>query len=84
MSPDTINGIFVSLGGLFILGSSVKLYKDKEVKGVHWLHPTFFTSWGLWNLFYYPSLGQWFSFYGGVFLVIANAIWLGQIFYYRR
>ncbi len=84
MNPDIINGIFESVGGFFIGGSIIKLYKDKMVRGIHWPHPTFFTAWGLWNLYYYPSLEQWFSFYGGVFLVVTNAIWLGQIFYYRR
>jgi len=44
----------------------------------------FFTSWGMWNLFYYPHLGQWYSFAGGVFIVSVNTFWLGQIIYYRR
>jgi hypothetical protein len=28
----------------------------------------------MWNLYLYPTLGQWFSFGGGVFLVLANTL----------
>ena len=84
MNPDMINGLLESIGGLFIVGSIFQLYKDKRVLGIYWPHPIFFTAWGFWNLFYYPHLEQWFSFYGSVFLVVANAIWLGQIIYYKR
>ena len=37
---------------------------------------------GLWNLIFYPFLGQWWSFAGGVFLVTMNFIWFGQLYYY--
>jgi hypothetical protein len=80
--PDLINGTFESAGGFSIALSIIKLYREKTVRGVSWLHVGFFTSWGFWNLFYYPHLGQWFSFIGGLALVISNTIWLGQIAYY--
>ena len=82
--PDIINGIFELCGGLFILKSILKLNKDKEVKGVHWIHAAFFACWGYWNLFYYPYLEQWISFIGGIGVVTANTIWLGQMIYYLR
>lgn len=81
--PDIINGAFESTGGFFILLSVVKLSRDKKVQGVHWGHSAFFTAWGLWNLYFYPHLDQWLSFWGGMFLVSVNAVWLGQIFWYR-
>lgn len=80
--PDLINGLFECSGGFFIALSIIKLYKEKKVRGVSWLHVGFFTSWGFWNLYYYPHLGQWFSFIGGLALVISNTIWLVQIAYY--
>lgn len=80
--PDIINGIFEFLGAPFILFSIIKLYKEKQVRGVSWSTVTFMTSWGLWNLYYYPCIGQWASFTGGAVLVCVNIIWLGQIFYY--
>jgi len=81
---DLINGAFEALGSLFILMSIVKLHREKQVRGVSWPHVGFFSAWGLWNLVYYPSLDQWLSFLGGSLLVLANAVWLGQILYYRQ
>ena len=70
--PDLINGVFEISGGFFVLISVIKLRKEKSATGVHWLSFVFFTAWGLWNLYYYPFLEQWISFYGGVWLVIVN------------
>lgn len=85
MSPfDLVNGLFEMFGMFFILPSIVKLYKDKEVKGVSWIHACFFAAWGLWNLVYYPSLQQWLSFAGGIGIAIANIVWLSQLIYYTR
>lgn len=81
---DFVNGTFESLGGFFILLSVVKLYHDKRVRGVSWIHAAFFSSWGYWNLAYYPHLGQWMSFIGGAFLVAVNTVWLLQMLYYLR
>ena len=82
MYPDLFNGIFEILGAPFIFLSIIKLYKEKKVRGVSWVHVAYFTSWGFWNLFYYPHLNQWISFFGGVAVVVTNLIWLCQIIYY--
>jgi len=81
--PDLINGIYESLGGAFIALSVIKLHREKVVRGVSWLHVAFFSSWGIWNLYFYPHLDQWFSFYGGVVLVATNLVWLAQIVWYN-
>jgi hypothetical protein len=84
MTPDTVNGLF-EFGGVFAIALSVhNLHSAKIVRGVSWPHVAFFTTWGFWNLFYYPSLEQWFSFSCGLALVAVNAIWLAQILYYSR
>lgn len=80
---DIINGLFESLGGLFIALSCWRLYRDKQVRGVSLWHVGFFLSWGFWNLAYYPALDQWFSFLGGVGVAAANATWVAMIVYYR-
>jgi len=80
--PDLINGLFECCGGFFIALSVRKLHRDKKVKGVSWVHAAFFSAWGYWNLFYYPHLGQWLSFAGGVFLVAVNTLWLCQMWYW--
>ena len=79
---DLINSLFEISGGFFIGISILKTYKDKIVRGVSWLTVSFFAVWGYWNLFYYPSLNQWLSFSGGVFIVTMNTIWIVQLIYY--
>lgn len=80
--PDIVNGLFEGSGGIFIAVSVRKLYKQKIVRGVSAVPVGFFSAWGYWNLFYYPHLGQWASFSGGLGIVIVNTIWLCQIVYY--
>ena len=80
---DIINGSFEFLGGLFYIINIVRLYKDKTIKGVSWLPVAFFCTWGLWNLHYYSSLNQWFSFYGGILLASVNIYWILLVFYYK-
>jgi len=82
MSPDLINGLFEMVGSVMLWRNVLQLYRDKLVKGVHWNATAFFAAWGYWNLFYYPHLDQWYSFAGGVSIVIANTVWLCQMFYY--
>lgn len=81
---DIINGCFELFGGFFICLSIVKAHRDKCVRGVSWAHAGFFTVWGWWNLLYYPSLGQWVSFVGGIVIVVCNSVWLGQLIYYSK
>lgn len=84
MNFDLINGLF-ELGGAILLWLNVmRLHRDKCVRGVHPAPTVFFACWGLWNLLYYPSLGQWFSTAGGAMLVIVNIIWIAQMVYYER
>lgn len=84
MWPDVINGLFEFLGAILILLNVKALIDDKEIKGVHWGPTVFFTSWGFWNLIYYPALDQWLSFAGGVALVLVNTWWLGLVIYYSN
>ena len=84
INVDIINGLFELFGGCLLLLNILRLHKDKCIKGVSWTPVAFFTSWGFWNLYYYPSLEQWFSFFGGLFIVFINSIWLIQVFYYNK
>lgn len=84
MNPDAINGFFELGGALLLLLNVRAILRDREVSGIHWGPTAFFTAWGLWNLFYYPSLDQWFSFAGGVAIVTVNAVWLALVLKYRR
>jgi hypothetical protein len=84
MTPDFINGALELIGSFMLWANVLRLHRDKKTHGVTWYATGFFMGWGYWNLYYYPSLGQWWSFSGGVSLVLANTIWLGQMLYYRR
>lgn len=61
-----------------------RLYEHKTIRGIHWLTVVIASLWGVWNLFYYPSLNQWWSFSAGILLVISNSIWLFLVFYYAK
>ncbi len=81
---DAINGAF-ELGGAFALLLSVRrLHQQKMVRGVSTLAIFFFASWGVWNCWFYPSLGQTFSFYAAMTLTAVNCIYLAQIIFYSR
>lgn len=82
LSMDLVNGVFEFGGALLLLLNVRRLARDRHLAGVHWSPTVFFTAWGVWNLFYYPSLDQPWSFAGGVCLVCVNAFWLGQIAYF--
>ena len=84
MEPDLVNGLFEILGSMFIVLSINKLLKDKLVRGIHWGQVGFFTSWGFWNLYFYPHLDQWASFVGGIVLASVNAIYLALLIYYTN
>jgi len=84
MWQDKVNGLFELLGGLFIMLSCIRLYKDKKVRGVSVVAITYFTLWGYWNIHYYPHLNQWVSFIGGLCVVIVNTTWLIMMIYYIR
>lgn len=82
--PDYANGLLELTGGLMQCLSVRRLWRDRRVQGVDWRVTAFFGLWGLWNLFFYPSLDQWASFAGGILIVLANALWVGLALALRR
>lgn len=83
MIADIINASFEALAGVAIYGHVRRLRIDKQVKGASSWATVFFTAWGFWNLYYYPSLGQWASTIGGISVVSMNAWWLALMWKYR-
>lgn len=75
MTMDHMNALFELAGAAFLMPSVLRAFRLRAVQGVHWLTPMFFWSWGLWNVVYYPSLGQWWSFMAGLVLVAVNSVW---------
>lgn len=81
-NPDLVNALFELCGAIVVWISVWKLYQEKEIKGVYWPAWAFFAAWGIWNLFYYPSLDQVLSFYAGIVLVLGNVTWTMMAVYY--
>lgn len=84
MEPDHLNAFFEFCGAIFIGMSIWKIWYDKEVKGISWLQVAFFNFWGVWNLFYYPHLDQWWSFTAGILLTSSNTIYLSLLIWFSR
>lgn len=81
---DLVNATFEFGGSLAIGASILRLAHDKQVKGVSWYMIAFFTSWGAWNIYYYPHLGQTASFVAGLGVLATNLIYLSMLLYYSR
>ncbi|MDO8933352.1 MAG: hypothetical protein Q7U97_13240, partial [Rhodocyclaceae bacterium] len=79
MIQDAINGSFELLAGVAVLHHCHILHRDRQVKGVSVPAVFFFTAWGFWNVYYYPHLGQMLSFVGGIFVMVANCIYVAMI-----
>jgi hypothetical protein len=84
VSGDLVNGLFEAIAGCLLWVNVAAAYRAKQFRGVAILPTAFFALWGYWNLYFYPSLGQWWSFLGGVNVVTANTVWVCQMVYYRE
>lgn len=84
MTPDIINASFEFVGAYLTWKNYRQVVIDQGYAGIYWPACVFFTSWGLWNLFYYPSLDQWWSFVGGLALIASNCLWLWSLWYYGK
>lgn len=84
MVGDIINGCFEGFSSLFILNHVRVLWKTRQAYGISLTSNLFFTAWGIWNIYYYPSLDQMVSFYAGIAILLANICWNFSIWYIRR
>lgn len=83
MTPDIINGLFELIGAIMIFNNCRVVYKEKHVSGVSVLTTAFFMLWGFWNVFYYPHLGQLFSFIAAMILASGNSLYVYLLWYYK-
>jgi hypothetical protein len=84
MSPDVMNACF-ELGGAMVLVLNLRrMYLDKTVRGVSWIPTAFFTSWGLFNQWFYGALGALWSLRAGALVCAVNLVWLGMTLHYAR
>lgn len=81
--PDLINGLFEIFGAFAVLDHCRVLRGTQSWSGISLKATAFFFTWGLWNLFYYPHLDQWWSFLAGALLALANSYWLFLLWKYK-
>jgi hypothetical protein len=84
VTPDTINALFELGGAVFIWQNVRMLYRDKAVRGVYAPVMAFYAAWGVWNIFYYPAIGQTLSFWAGLGVVAGNVAWCSLAWRYRK
>lgn len=82
--PDFINGAFEATGAIAVLFNVRTILRHKQVRGFHIGPMFFFTSWSLWNCYYYPHLDQWASTFVGAAMGLSNLIYLALVLYYLR
>ena len=80
---DFINGGYEFFGSIAVWVNVIAIYKDKKYAGVRIAPFVFFTSWSVWNLYYYPHLNQWISLIGGFSIMLANVAYLTMMIKYR-
>ena len=81
---DIINSIgFESMSCIFLSLNVVALYKHKVVKGISITSSSFFALWAIWNVFYYFSLDQRFSFMVAVLVAVLSSWWCVLAIWYR-
>lgn len=84
MNADSINALF-EFGGASLLFLNVRqLWLDKRLAGVRILPTAWYSCWGFWNLYYYHSLNQTFSWLAGFIVVAANTSWVVLAMMYRK
>ena len=83
MTPDLINAAFELAAAFFILNHARVMIKSKQAYGISLLSTAFFASWGAWNIFFYPNVGQMASFYAGI-IFCANMFCVSAIIWVRR
>lgn len=81
---DAINAVYEGVGALLICNNIRRVLKDKAVKGVSLWTTGWWTMWGAWNVYFYTAVGTPASFYAGIAVVVANAVWLALAVYYSR
>lgn len=81
---DAVNACFEGLLAVLLLGNVRRLLRDRRVQGVTVWPSILTTAWGVWNLYYYPALGQWWSTVGGSAVVLMNSWWLALAWRFRR
>jgi hypothetical protein len=80
--PDLINGGWEAIGAATICFSIAKVLRDRCVRGISWVHVSFFTGWSLWDLYLYTYLAMPLSFAGGIAIALATCTYVTLLLYF--
>jgi hypothetical protein len=84
VTPDLLNAGFECFSAVVSSLNIRAILQDKKVQGIS-VWPTIgFTSWGLFNLYYYPYLNQWYSAVAAMGMVVVNSTWLYLVWKFRK
>ncbi|MFY9327820.1 MAG: hypothetical protein WAO76_07355 [Georgfuchsia sp.] len=83
MTPDLINAAFEFCAAIAVSLHCRAILHDRQVHGVSPTAVALFVAWGCWNLFYYPHLDQPLSFACGIFVTVANLVYVGLLIRYN-
>jgi hypothetical protein len=81
---DQVNAVFEVAGAVATWSNVRRLISDRVAHGIDWRSFIFYSAWGAWNLYYYPSLDQPWSFVAGIALASGNVTWVLLYLYFRR
>lgn len=81
---DLINAVYEAGASLAVLNHCRVINLHKKVAGTSIASTVFFTSWGFWNMYYYHSLGQMFSWGAGFTVCAANCYYVYLLLKYRK
>jgi hypothetical protein len=84
LTPDQMNAGFEVAGATLRAWDCYKLYTAKRFMGGSLWTAFFFFAWGLFNTFFYPSLGQTWSLVAAVLLTAVNGLWISMALFYNR
>jgi hypothetical protein len=82
--PDLVNGSLEVACSVMLWFDVRALVRDRSVQGVSLLARFFFWGWSIWNLWWYPHLGQTLSFAGAVAVMLPQTIWVFLLIKWRQ
>jgi hypothetical protein len=81
---DGVNSAFISIGGWLVFLNCWQLFKDKLLSGVSIISLVFYTVWGMFNAYYYLTLGKFEPMWAEVFISVGNLCYLYMAVKYNR
>ena len=83
LTYDQVNAGFEMVGAAFRIFDCMKLHRDKTFLGGSIWTAVFFFIWGIFNTFFYPSLGQTWSLCAAITLTMVNGLWIVMAVYFN-